>query len=101
MKWWGSAFGHLASGTPQVHPCRLESRPSGPGTPSSQMTEGAWRRCAFTILLGVVAGLTACERQADRVLDRNPEYAGKADVHKHYPDAATLRKRVLTVQTDR
>ncbi|WP_317706305.1 hypothetical protein [Methylomarinovum caldicuralii] len=45
--------------------------------------------------------MTACERQADRVFDRNPEYAGKADVHKHYPDAATLRKRALMVQTDR
>ncbi|WP_286292648.1 hypothetical protein [Methylomarinovum tepidoasis] len=45
--------------------------------------------------------MAACEREADRVFDRNPEYAGKADVHEHYPDAATLRKRALMVQTDR
>jgi len=98
---WGSGSGCLASGTPQVRPCRLETRPSRPGTPSSQTTGAAWRRCAFAVLLGVVVGLAACERQADRVFDRNPDYAGKADVHENYPDAATWRRRVLMVQTDR
>ncbi len=63
------------------------------------------RQVAGSRLLGwwivMILLLTACERQADRVFDRNPGYAGKADVHEHHPDAATLRRRVLQVQTDR
>ncbi len=52
-------------------------------------------------LIVLVLLLTACERQADRVFDRDPEYAGKADVHERHPDAEILRRRVLQVQTDR
>jgi len=52
-------------------------------------------------LILIVPLLVGCERQADRVFDRNPEYAGKRDVHERHPGAEILRRRVLMVQTDR
>lgn len=54
-------------------------------------------------VITVAAVLAACEQQASRALDKNPDYAGRADNHdpSNAMHDSVLRQRILTGQTDR